>query len=159
MAASREIDPEIWIWEAKSMARHLGIVLLPARLSALLLSVFGGLALTLASIGLYGIVSYAVSRRTREVGIRMSLGADTGSVVGLLMGSGLKLVAVGGAVGIVLAVAASRLLSGLLFQVSAFDPFTFIAAPVVLALAAIVAAFLPARRASRVDPVAALRTE
>ncbi len=159
MAVSRELDPEIWIWEAKSMARHLGIVLLPARLSALLLSVFGGLALALASIGLYGIVSYTVSRRTREVGIRMSLGANTGSVVGLLMGSGLKLVAAGGAVGIVLAVAASRLLSGLLFRVSAFDPFTFIAAPVVLALAAIVAAFLPARRASRVDPVAALRTE
>ena len=85
------------------MERHLGIVLLPARLSALMLSVFAGLALLLASVGLYGIVSYAVSQRTHEMGIRMSLGADASAVIRMLTGSGMKLVAVGGLLGLVLA--------------------------------------------------------
>jgi predicted permease len=99
LAASRELDPQLWIWESTTMSRYLGIVLLPARLSALLLSAFAAVALALASIGLYGIVSYSVSQRSREVGIRMSLGADGGSVVGMLMGSGLKMVGMGAAFG------------------------------------------------------------
>ncbi len=159
LATGRRVDPDLWVWEAKSMDNHLGIVLLPARLSAFLLSVFAVLALALASVGLYGIVSYAVSQRTREVGIRMSLGADGGSVIRMLMRSGLKLVAVGGVIGLLLSFGLSQLLSGLLFGIEAFDTFTFFTVPAVLMGAAVLAAYVPARRASRIDPVVALRTE
>ena len=159
LATGRRVDPDLWVWEAKSMDNHLGIVLLPARLSAFLLSVFAVLALALASVGLYGIVSYAVSQRTREVGIRMSLGADGGSVIRMLMRNGLKLVAVGGVIGLLLSFGLSQLLSGLLFGIEAFDTFTFFTVPAVLMGAAVLAAYVPARRASRIDPVVALRTE
>jgi predicted permease len=159
LAAGRELDPNLWAWEAKTMDRHLGVMLLPARLSALILSAFAVLALALASIGLYGIVSYAVSRRTREVGIRMSLGADGSRVVRMLMGSGMKLVAVGAVIGLLVALAAARLVGGLLFNVSTLDLTTFLLVPIVLIGAAMAAAYIPARRASRVDPATALRTE
>ena len=159
LAAGREIDPEFWVWDVKTMERHLGIMLMPARISAFILGAFAVLALTLASIGLYGIVSYAVARRTREVGIRMSLGADGSRVVRMLMSSGLKLVAVGSVIGLALAFAAARLVSGLLFNVNSFDLTTFLIVPLVLGAAAILAAYVPARRASRVDPASALRTE
>jgi predicted permease len=159
LAAGRELDPNLWAWEAKTMDRHLGVMLLPARLSALILSAFAILALALASIGLYGIVSYAVSRRTREVGIRMSLGADGAHVVRMLMGSGMKLVAVGSMIGLLVALAAARLVGGLLFNVSTLDLTTFLLVPIVLIGAAMMAAYIPARRASRVDPATALRTE
>jgi ABC-type antimicrobial peptide transport system permease subunit len=159
LAAGREIDPELWVWEAKTMERHLGIMLLPARLSAVLLTAFAALALALATIGLYGIVSYAVSRRTREVGIRMSLGADGASVIRMLMGSGMKLVLIGSVIGIAIAFLAARLLAGLLFNVRALDVTTFLLVPAVLVAAAMIAAYIPARRASRVDPASALRTE
>ena len=159
LAAGRDFDPEIWVWEAKTMERYLAVQRLPARLSAIILSAFAVLALALASIGLYGIVSYAVSRRTREVGIRMSLGADRATVIRMLMGSGLKLVAVGSVTGLGLAFAAAKLVSSLLFNVSSFDPMTFLLVPLVLGAAAMLAAYIPARRASRVDPASALRTE
>ncbi len=159
LAATRELDPEAWVWEAKTMDEHLGIVLLPARLSAILLVVFAALALILASIGLYGVVSYAVSQRTREMGIRMSLGADASTVIKMLTGSGMKLVAVGGVVGLALALLVARLLSQLLFGVGAFDPITFVAVPALLGGVALLAAYFPARRACRVDPVSALRAE
>jgi len=154
-----ELDPEAWVWEAKTMEEHLAIVLLPARLSAILLAVFAALALTLASVGLYGVVSYAVAQRTREMGIRMSLGADAGKVIRMLTASGMKLVAIGGVVGLGLALLAGRLLSQLLFGVGALDLVTFIAVPALLAIVALLAAYFPARRASRVDPVSALRAE
>ncbi len=159
MAAARELDAELWIWEAKTMARHLGIVLLPARLSALLLSAFAAVALALACIGLYGIVSYSVSQRSREVGIRMSLGADGGSVVSMLMGSGLKLVGLGAASGVVASFAATPALANLLFGIQPTDVVSFIAMPLVLVGVATLAAYVPARRASRVDPVRALKAE
>ena len=126
LAAARELDPQLWVWESKTMARHLGIVLLPARLSALLLSAFAVVALALASIGLYGIVSYSVSQRSREVGIRMSLGADGGSVVGMLMQSGLKLVGIGAVLGVVASLAATPALANLLFGVEATDVVSFV---------------------------------
>ena len=159
VAEAKRLDQDAWLWDAKTMERHLGIVLLPARLSALLISLFAGLALTLAAVGLYGIVSYAVSQRTHEMGIRMSLGADAGSVIRMLTGSGLRLVAVGGAIGLVAALLVARALSNLLFGIGAFDPLTFFAVPVVLGAIALVAAYVPARRASRIDPVSALRVE
>ncbi|HJS74062.1 MAG TPA: FtsX-like permease family protein, partial [Vicinamibacteria bacterium] len=159
MAAARELDPQLWIWESKTMARHLGIMLLPARLSAVLLSAFAAVALALASIGLYGIVSYSVSQRSREVGIRMSLGAEGGSVVGMLMGGGLKLVGMGAAFGVVASLAATPALANLLFGVQARDAVSFVIMPLVLVVVATLAAYVPARRASRIDPVRALRSE
>ena len=159
MNAGRQVDPDLWVWETKTMDQHLGIMLLPAQLSAFLLSVFAALALLLSSIGLYGVVSYAVAQRTREVGIRMALGADADRIVRLLAASGLKLVMVGTVIGLVASLALARLLSDLLFGVETFDLMTFVAVPVVLGLTVVVAAYLPARRAARLNPVTALRVE
>jgi predicted permease len=157
--AAKEVDPEVWIWEAKTMARHLGIVQLPARLSAVLLSAFAILALALASIGLYGIVSYSVAQRSREVGIRVSLGADAANVVRMLMAGGLKLVAVGGILGVAASLVLTPALSNLLFGVRPMDVVAFTVMPLVLGTVAVLASYVPARRASRIDPIRALRAE
>ena len=156
---ARRLDPELLIYETKTMERHLGVMLLPHRLSALIVTAFGTLALLLASIGLYGVVSYAVSARHREVGIRMSLGADPASMVRMLLSGGMRLVFVGVVVGLVLSAASARLLSGLLYGINATDPIAFGAVPVLLIAVALLAAWIPARRASAVDPVKALRAE
>ena len=113
----------------------------------------------LAAIGLYGIVSYAVARRTREVGIRMALGADHRSVVAMLTGSGVRLVAAGSAIGLPLAAAVSWSLSRFLFGIGATDVVTFVGIPALLGLVGALASWLPARRATRVDPLSALRAE
>lgn len=141
------------------MAQHLSTALLPRQLTAFLVSVFGVLALVLAAIGLYGVVSYAVATRAREVGIRMALGADAQAVVRLLTASGVRLILVGGGFGLAISVLVSRLFTDLLFGIEAFDPVAFVGAPLVLGVTALIAAYLPARRASRVDPVAALRAD
>jgi len=159
LAAGREVDPDLWVWETKTMERHLAVMHLAPQLSAFVLAAFGVLALILSSIGLYGVVSYAMAQRTREVGIRMALGASPRGVVRLLTMEGLRLLAIGGALGLVLALAVSRLLSGLLFGVGTFDILTFVAVPVVLGISATLAAYLPARRASRIDPMLAMRSE
>ena len=147
------------ITENKTMARHLAVMLLPRQLGALVVTGFAFLALVLASIGLYGVVSYAVSRRVREVGIRMSLGAEPGSVVKMLTAGGMRLVAVGGVVGLVLAAVLAQLLSRLLYGVEALDPVTFLGVPLVLGIVASLASWIPARRATRVNPVSALKME
>ena len=157
LTAGREVDPDLWVWETKTMERHLGIMRLPARLSAFILSVFAMLALALATIGFYGVVSYAVTQRTREVGIRMALGADAARIVRLLVSSGLRLVLVGTGIGLVTSMALVRLSSGLVFGGATFDPLTFVAVTLVLGLTGFVAAYLPARRAARFHPVTALR--
>ena len=159
LTAGRELDPDLWVLETKTMDRHLALMSLPQQLSAFVLSAFGVLALTLAAVGLYGVVSYSVAQRTREIGIRMALGAAAPRVVRQLVAGGLKLLVVGGALGLTLALAAARLLGGLLFEIDALDPWTFVGVPLVLGAAALVAAYLPARRASRVHPVTALRTD
>jgi ABC-type antimicrobial peptide transport system permease subunit len=159
LALMREMDPDILIYSSSTMADFLSTQLLPARLGAFALLLFAGLALGLAVIGLYGVVSYAVASRSREVGIRMSLGADVRSVVRMLMGDGLRLAAIGAAAGLVLAFVLSQGLRSLLFGVPALDPVTFLGVPAVLLAAALVAAWLPARRAGRVQPVRALRQE
>ena len=158
LTAGRGVDPDLWVLETKTMDRHLALMSLPQQLSAFVLSAFGVLALALAAVGLYGVVSYSVAQRTREIGIRMALGADAPRVVRQLVAGGLKLRFVGGVLGLTLAVAATRLLGGLLFDVDALDPWTFVGVPLVLGAAALLAAYLPARRASRVHPVTALRT-
>ncbi len=123
------------------------------------MSVFAAVAIALAVIGLYGTVSYAVSQRVREVGVRMSLGADVASVVQLLMGGGLKLIGVGALIGIPLALSAAQLLRGLLVGVEPFDPAIFVTSVTGLVLVSSLAAYLAARRASGIDPVVALRSE
>ena len=157
--AGHEVDAELSIWETKTMAQHLSAELRFPQLGAILLSVFAMLALLLAAIGLYGVVSYAVASRTREVGIRMALGATTQAITRLLAGSGVKLVLAGCALGVTLSFLMMRLISSLLFGVEPTDAMAFIGAPVVLLVIALAASYLPARRASRASPVTALRAE
>ena len=128
-------------------------------MAAALTSVFGAVALVLSIIGLYGVTSYAVSRRTREIGIRIALGAEKRDILRLALGEGLLLVAAGEAIGIIAAYAATRLIASQLHGVGAHDPLTFIASALLLAAVAFAATLIPARRAARVDPIAALRYE
>ncbi len=159
LQAGREIDPDLRVFESKTMERHLASLLFPMQASAFFVAVFAGLALALACIGLYGVVSYSVAQRSREVGIRVSLGADSQSVIGMLMRGGLTLVAVGGAIGLLLAVAVRKILGGLLFGVGSYDILAFVAVPIVLGAVGVLATYLPARRASRINPVQALRSQ
>ena len=132
---------------------------LPSQMGALMLSAFAVMAMALAAIGVYGMVRYSVAMRTREVGIRMALGADAAGVARQLATHGVRLVLVGGAIGVAASLVAARFLATLLFGVGTFDPVALTGAPLALGLAAWLAAYLPARRASRVDPLVALRTD
>ena len=129
------------------------------RMGAGLLTVFGGLALLLAVVGVYGVLSYSVNQQTREIGIRMAMGAQTGRILGLVVGQGMRLAVAGLTLGLLVAFAAMRILSSLLFGVSAHDPLIFGGVSLVLATAAILACYIPARRATKVDPIIALRYE
>ena len=159
LGTMRETAPDLLFIQTKTMDRHLAAMLLPARLGAIAFTLFAGLALALAVLGVYGVVSYAVARRTREVGIRLAVGASPSGVVSLLMREGMTLVVVGAGIGLVLGLAVTRLLEALLFGVHAADPLTFIGAPALLLAVGAVASLLPARRASRVDPARVLKTE
>jgi putative ABC transport system permease protein len=129
------------------------------RLNLMLFALLGGLALALAAVGVYGVVAYSVAQRTHEIGVRMAVGAQPGDVVRMIVQEGGRLALVGVVAGLALAAAAARLIRGLLFDVSAADPATFVAAPIVLLAIAIVASYIPARRATRIDPIIALRGE
>ena len=129
------------------------------RLYAVLLAIFAGVAVALAAIGLYGLISYAVARRTREIGIRMALGARRSQVMGLVLHQSIVLTVLGIALGIAGAAAATRILEGMLFGLTPLDPSTYVAVAVLFALVASLAAFVPARRATKVDPMVALRVE
>jgi ABC-type antimicrobial peptide transport system permease subunit len=124
-----------------------------------LLGFFGATALFLASLGLYGVISYSVAHRTREIGIRMALGAERSSVVKLVVGQGFRLAAIGVALGIAVAILTGRLVESQLFQVKAFDPLTILSTAAVLLAAGLLASYLPARRAVRVDPAVTLRCD
>jgi len=129
------------------------------RFSTLLLGLFAAIALTLAAIGLYGVISYAVSQRTREIGVRMALGAGPRDIVRLVVGQGFRMTAIGLAIGLAGAFALTRLLSGLLFEVTPYDAASFAGLPLLLAAIALAACWIPARRAARVDPLISLRDE
>lgn len=159
LGALREVAPDLLILQTKTMERHLATMVLPAQLGAVAFSLFAGLALALAVLGVYGVVSYAVARRTREVGIRLAVGASPSDVVSLMMREGVTLVVVGSILGLVLALVATRLLQSLLFGVRAADPLTFFGAPLLLLAVGAIASLLPARRASRVDPARVLKAE
>lgn len=154
-----DIEPTMPILQGTTMAGHLSAMMLPTRLGAIAFGLFAALALLLAMVGVYGVVSYAVASRGREVGIRMALGAAPNEVVRLLMREGLVMVAGGGAIGLVLAFAVTRVLQSLLSGVNAADPLAFVIAPAVLIIVGAAAALIPARRSARTDPVRVLRTQ
>ncbi len=156
---AQAIDPEIMVVEATTLERHVGGMRIGRALGAQVIGAFAALALLLAAIGLYGVVSYAVSRRAREVGIRLSLGAEPAQVVWMLTGGGLRLVAIGAAAGLVIAGVLAQGLSRLLFDVPALDVPTFATVAALVAFVAFFAAWVPARRATRVSPVSALKSE
>lgn len=156
-AELRVIDPDIVFLDVGTLRDLAEVRLFPIRAAAWLIGAFGALALALAAIGLYGVIGYSVSRRVREIGIRMALGAEAGRVHALVLRQGMALVAIGGVIGVALGAALAQLLSSVLF-VSAFDPVSFGVALLVLGSVALFANWVPARRASRVDPMIALRT-
>jgi macrolide transport system ATP-binding/permease protein len=159
-AVRRELeamDSDLPIFELKTMSQHLGIMLFPARMGAWLLATFGLVGLILASVGLYGVVSYSVSRRTREVGVRMAMGAQRRQILQLVLREEMVLVAVGMALGIGAALAGSHLLRSMLYGIGENDPAAFLAVPMLLAVVAFLATAIPARRATQVDPMVALR--
>jgi predicted permease len=157
----RDVDPSIPIISLQTFAQYLdsNLDLWLVRAGAALFSVFGGLALGLAVVGLYGVKAYSVARRTREIGIRMALGAQPGMVLRMIMGEGSIMLLTGLALGLLLAAATGKILSGILYGVGAFDPPAFASALIVLAAATLFATWLPARRATRINPMVALRTE
>jgi predicted permease len=159
--AVREVDPSLPIILLQTFAQFLdsNLDLWLVRAGAAMFSVFGGLALGLAAVGLYGVKAYSVARRTREIGIRMALGAQPGMVLRLIMGEGSVMLVTGLALGLLLAAATGKILSGILFEVGAFDPPAFASAFIILAAATLFATWLPARRATRINPMVALRTE
>jgi predicted permease len=159
VTAAREIDPDLQVVQSTTMAQHLAMSRLPSQMGAFMLSAFAVMAMALAAIGVYGLVRYTVAMRTREVGIRIALGADAVGVARLLATHGLRLVLLGGAIGVTASLLAARFLASLLFGVGTFDPVALIGAPLVLGVAAWLAAYLPARRASRANPLVALRTD
>ena len=157
----REVDATLPILSLRTFAQHLdaNISLWMVRAGAAMFSVFGGLALGLAVVGVYGVKAYAVARRTREIGIRMALGAEPSAVLWMILREGAVMLASGIAIGLLLALGTGKLVSGMLYEVGALDPVAFTVAPLVLAAAALLACYLPARRATKISPITALRTE
>jgi putative ABC transport system permease protein len=151
------IEPNLPLPTIQTMNETIGTSLYAPRMGAMLLSVFGGLALMLACLGVYGVLAFSIARRTREIGIRMALGADRHRVLGLVMREGMALVAVGLAIGLAAALYASQWMRAFLYDISVRDATTFTSVPAVLAVMALLACYLPARRAMRVDPMRALR--
>ena len=158
-AEFRNLDPNLPVTDVKTLTEHMSLSLFPARAFASLLSAFGLLALTLAAIGIFGVMSYAVSQRTREIGVRMALGAGAKDIFKLVIGRGLSLTLIGVGVGLALAVVGTRFLSSLLYNVSAVDPLAFVGVTLLLVAVAFLACYFPARRAMKTDPMVALRYE
>ncbi|MDE3138104.1 MAG: ABC transporter permease, partial [Acidobacteriota bacterium] len=158
-SAVSAIDPEEALSEFQTMPQVLASSAAQPRFTTVLLSLFAGIAILLAAVGLYGVLAYSVAGRVREIGIRVALGAQSKQILRLVMGEGAALVGIGVAIGAAASLALGRLLSSLLFEVSPFDLLSFVVAVAVLALAALGACWLPARRAMRIDPIIALRHE
>jgi putative ABC transport system permease protein len=143
--------------DVTSLAEVAEVTVAHRRIALLLLGLFAALALSLAGIGIYGVISYVVAQSTSEMGVRMVLGATRGEIVRLIAGKGLRSASAGVMIGLLLSLAAARFLSALLYEVSAFDPVIYATVPVVALSAAVVACLIPALRASNTDPLSALR--
>jgi predicted permease len=155
----RNLDPTLPLYDVKTLTEHMKIPLFPARVAAGALGSFGVLALVLAAVGIYGVMSYVVAGRTREIGLRIALGAQTGNVRRLILRQGMMLALIGSVIGLTIAFLATRLLKSVLYGVSAIDPSTFFGITLLLGIVALLACWIPALRASRVDPMVALRAE
>ncbi len=155
----RRIDPDIPVTRISSMDGLVAASLAQRRFSMILLSIFAGVALLLAAVGIYGVISYSVSQRVHEIGVRMALGAERRDVRRMVVRTGVQLAAVGVLIGLVASFGLTRMMSSIVFGVSTSDPLTFAAIAAVLGGVAVLASYLPARRATRVDPIVALRYE
>ena len=155
----QRLDPTLPLYNVQPLSEHMNVPLFPFRMAATVLGSFGVLAIVLAAIGIYGVMSYVVAGRTREIGVRVALGAARGDVLMLIIRQGMTLAAVGLALGLLVAIGVAQLLAKLLFGVSAFDVVTFAGVSLLLAVVAVLACYIPARRATKVDPLIALRYE
>jgi ABC-type antimicrobial peptide transport system permease subunit len=156
---ARALDPNLPLYDVKTMEQSLSESRARRRFAMLMLGLFAVIALLLASVGIYGVMSYTVAQRTREIGIRVAMGAQTRDVLRLIVRQGMSLAGIGVGLGLVAATAATRLMGSLLFGVRATDPLTYVVIALLLALVALTACWVPARRATKVDPMIALRCE
>jgi putative ABC transport system permease protein len=155
----RRMDPEVPIFQVRTLEEIAWQRLGMGRFAQSLFGVFAGLALLLGAVGIYGVMSFAVSRRAREFGVRLALGASRGSVLRLVLGQGARLTIPGVCVGLVAALASTRLMESLLFEVSPLDPLTYVVVALVLAVVSTGASYIPAYRATRLNPISSLREE
>jgi hypothetical protein len=155
----RDLDPRMALVGLETLDQHMQLPLFPARAAGALLGLFGALALSLAVVGLYGVIAYSVSQRAREIGVRMALGARATDVMKLVLSQGLRLTFIGLAIGLAGALIVSRVLSSVLYGISATDPLSFGVVALLLTIVALLASYVPARWATRVDPIRALRSE
>src|SRR5262249_16733055 len=153
------VDSRIPVTKLRTMSDVMGVSYQERRFSMMLLVLFAVIALLLAAVGIYGVISYSVTQRTNEIGIRMALGARETDGLKLVIGQGMKLALTGVAFGLLFAFLATRAMKTMLFEVSATDPLTFVALAVMVAVVALLACWIPARRATKVDPMTALRYE
>jgi putative ABC transport system permease protein len=153
------LDKEVVVVNVETVNRMVADALKRPRFNATLIGAFAGLGLLLASVGLYAVISYSVTQRTHEIGVRMAVGADQRDILKLVVGQGMALTVIGVTIGLAAAFTLTRLMSGLLFGVGATDTTTFVAIPIFLMLVSIFACYVPARRATKVDPIVALRYE
>jgi predicted permease len=158
-AEARAIDASLPVYDVKTMSDHLGLALLPARAAGSVLGLFGFVAVVLAAVGIYGVMAHSVSQRTRELGVRVALGARPGDLLSMVLSQGIRLAAVGVALGLAGALVVTRLVASLLYGVSATDLSTFVGIPLLLTGIALLASYVPARRAMKVDPIVALRCD
>ena len=155
----QKLDPSISVYAAKTLKEHMGTSLFPVRMAAIAVGSFGVLALILAAVGIYGVTSHVVAGRRREIGLRMALGAQLSDVQAIILKQGMLLAAVGSSCGLLIAFGGARMMKSLLYGVSASDPITFTCVALLLFGTAFLACWIPARRASRVEPMIALRAD
>jgi ABC-type antimicrobial peptide transport system permease subunit len=158
-AAIAALDPALAVAKVTTMREVVGELSAPQRFSAAVLTAFAAGALLLASIGLYGVLAFTVAQRTREIGVRLALGAPRANVLSLILKQGMLLVTIGLAIGLAGSIGATRLLRSLLYETDIYDPLTFVVVPVLLATVSLAACYLPARRAAVLDPLVTLRSE